>query len=47
VLLGQGTVPAATGSGLPRELLPVLGDLAALVAFSAWAFTRRPRGESA
>ncbi|MDP9468265.1 MAG: hypothetical protein M3P32_05935 [Chloroflexota bacterium] len=46
-LLGQGTIPERAASGPPVTLLVVGGITAALVAFSAWAFTRRPRGESA
>jgi hypothetical protein len=46
-LLGQGTVPERTPAGPPVSLLIAAGVALALVAFSAWAFTRRPRGESA
>lgn len=46
-LLGQGTIPERSAADPPITLLVVGGITLALVAFSAWAFTRRPRGESA
>lgn len=47
VLLGRGTISEQTAAGPPVSLLVAVGATLALVAFSAWAFTRRPRGESA
>ena len=47
VLLGQGTVPAPPDAGPPLQFLAVIGIVLLLVAFSAWAFTRRPGGASA
>ena len=46
-LLGHGTIPERTAAGPPVALLVAVGVTLALVAFSAWAFSRRPRGESA
>jgi len=46
-LLGHGIIPERTPAGPPVTLLVAVGVTLALVGFSAWAFTRRPRGESA
>jgi len=46
-LLGQGNVPAPAGGGPPLAILFGGGAALGLVAFGAWAFTRRPRGELA
>lgn len=43
-LLGAGEVPAPTESGgPPTQILLAGGVILAVAAFSAWAFTRRPR----
>lgn len=43
-LLGAGEVPApAENGGPPTQILLVSGVMLAVAAFSAWAFTRRPR----
>jgi hypothetical protein len=47
-LLGHGTIPERTPAvGPPVALLVAGGVTLALVAFSVWAFSRRPQGESA
>jgi hypothetical protein len=46
-LLGERAQVPASGSSPPTALLLAIGGVAVLVAFSAWAFTRRPRGRSA
>lgn len=43
-LLGKGSIPAPTPAGPPVTLLVGGGITAVLVAFTAWAFMRRPRG---
>ncbi len=45
--LGQGSIPAPSAAGPPLTLLIAAGITAVLVAFSGWAFMRRPREESA
>ena len=46
-LLGQGNVPATVGGGPPLAILFGGGAALGLVAFGAWAFTRRSHAELA
>lgn len=45
-LLGHGAVPEPSPASPPVALLAAVGVTLVLAAFSAWAFTRRPRGSA-
>lgn len=47
LLAANAPLPVPPAAGLPTELLLVGGVVIVLAGFSAWAFMRRPRGESA